>query len=184
MFDDCHDLSGKTALVSLNAMIEAARAGDAGKPFADAAEVLFRLTRQSTATATDETIAVIRGGERSLLSSTDLDRYQLAIHRELSKISAIAEALDSRASAAVDSLQAANASVDVDVCDKRLAQDLLALADLIKCKKSGIDAALASDTIELDAKINALQWALEKRTTGPDSAACANEVDRNNYEMF
>ena len=163
MFDHLRDLAGQTALLSLNATIEAARAGEAGRPFAGTAEDLLRLTQQSIGTATDETADCGHGSARSIESPADLDRYQLAIHRELSKISAIADALELRTAAAVESLQAASVSTDVEVCDKQLAQDLLALAELIKCKKSGIDAALASDTIELDAKINDLRWALDNR---------------------
>ena len=180
MIDDSQDLAGKTALLSLSALIETARDGDAGKPYANAAEALFRLVQQSAATASDRS----RADERSVVAAEDLDSYRLAIHRELGKISAIAEALGTQSAASVHSLRAASDAFDAEFCDRRLARDLLALADLIKCKKSGIDAALASDTIELDAKINALRWATEKRTTGSDLAACPDAVDRNEYEMF
>lgn len=66
-----HNISSKTKLLSLNASIEAARAGDAGKGFAIVAEQIGSLASQSAA-AVKQTVDLITTNHEKVEESTEI----------------------------------------------------------------------------------------------------------------
>lgn len=66
-----HNISTKTKLLSLNASIEAARAGDAGKGFAVVAEQVGNLASQSAA-AVKQTVDLITANHEKVKESTEI----------------------------------------------------------------------------------------------------------------
>lgn len=183
MQEDFGDIALQCELMALSSMIEAVRAGEAGKCFAQQATRLRGLS-QLLNQDSKKIDAIGRAGNLLHEVQSRLD----ILSREQDDISALAAEITANSRRATHALQFEDVESQVVVYSNEHAANLRALVAQIEARQSAVQAGIAASQDDLRSMTGSFQQQREVLSSesrpGADCPASQNSLDHGDSEMF